>query len=72
MSSQVTNNNLELSQEEGNINFDPDQDSDLDHYLVRPDGLQRNAVVNISNKMKYGKEIHVVMRYVNKMHPVRN
>ena len=37
-----------------------------------PDGLQRNAVVNISNKMKYGKEIHVVMRYVNKMHPVRN
>ena len=33
VSSQVTNNNLELSQEEGNINLDPDQDSDLDHYL---------------------------------------
>ena len=34
-----------------NYNFDPDTDSDLDHYLVGPDGVYLNEVSELDTGM---------------------
>ena len=39
--------NIEPIQNHNEINFDPEYDSDLDHYLVGPDGIYLDQSPNI-------------------------